>query len=177
MLPFDSITQNFFPLVRKDSVFGSSRGDDLWFWPFIRVKMVQHRHERSKVPTQCLVHLIQFWSGGKDYTKDGLCVLCAYLSETYTTNITRFNLNLQNDIDDINTCINSINNINVNERYSIFNQKLFAILDKYFPKVKLSRKKFNDKEWITDGIKRSIKQRNKLFHVQFNDSTQFNIDK
>ena len=81
--------QNIFPKEHKhmplDSVFGSSRGDDLWFWPFIRVKMAQNQHERSKVPTRCLVHLIQFWSGGKDNTKDGLCVLCAYLYETYTT--------------------------------------------------------------------------------------------
>ena len=29
MLPFNSIRNTFFPLVRKDSVFGSSRGDDL----------------------------------------------------------------------------------------------------------------------------------------------------
>ena len=34
-------------------------------------------------------------------------------------NITKFSLNIQNDI---NTCINSINNINVNERYCLFNQ-------------------------------------------------------
>ena len=49
--------------------------------------MAQNQHKRSKVPTRCSVHLIQFWSGGKDYTKDGLCVLCTYLSEPYTTHI------------------------------------------------------------------------------------------
>ena len=82
--------QNIFPKEHKhmtlDSVFDSSREDNLCFLPFIRVKMDQHCRERSKVPPRCLVHLIEFWSGGKDYTKDGLCVLCAYLSETYTTN-------------------------------------------------------------------------------------------
>ena len=53
----------------------------------------------------------------------------------------------------LNTCLNTIAITEVNERYNIFNQKLFDILEKYFPRVKLSRKKFNDKEWITDGIK------------------------
>ena len=92
-------------------------------------------------------------------------------------NIANFNQNIQNDILDINTCLNAIPISDVNERYSIFNKKLFDILEKYFPRVKLSRKKFNDKEWITDGIKRSIKHRNKLFHIQLHDPIQCNIDK
>ena len=37
------------------------------------------------------------------------------------------------------------------------------MLDKYFPLVKLSRKKSKDKPWITNGIKTSIKRRNILY--------------
>ena len=41
--------QNIFPKEHKhtslDSVFDSLRGDNLCFWQFIRVKMVQHCHE------------------------------------------------------------------------------------------------------------------------------------
>ena len=36
------------------------------------------------------------------------------------------------------------------------------MLDKYFPLVKLSRKKSKDKPWITSGIKTSIKRREML---------------
>ena len=51
------------------------------------------------------------------------------------------------------------------------------MLSKYFPLVKLSRKKFNDKDWITEGIKRSIKHRNNLFHIQLNCKSKENISK
>ena len=52
------------------------------------------------------------------------------------------------------------------------------MLNLYFPKVKLSRKKAKDKDWITLGIKRSITQRNKLFHIQLKDTTiRENVDK
>ena len=41
----------------------------------------------------------------------------------------------------------------------------------------MSRKKFNDKDWITEGIKRSIKHRNNLFHIQLSSKTKENINK
>ena len=41
----------------------------------------------------------------------------------------------------------------------------------------MSRKKFRDKDWITDGIKRSIKHRNNLFHIQLKDPSKENVDK
>ena len=55
---------------------------------------------------------------------------------------------------------------------------MVTLLNLYFPKVKLSRKKAKDKDWITVGIKRSITQRNKLFHIQLKDtSIRENVDK
>ena len=42
------------------------------------------------------------------------------------------------------------------------------MLDKYFPLVKLSRKKFKDKPWITSGIKTSIKRR-ELLHKKYTE--------
>ena len=51
------------------------------------------------------------------------------------------------------------------------------LLDKYFPKVRQSRKKAKDKDWITDGIKRSIKQKHRLFKIQLANSTTENREK
>ena len=47
--------------------------------------------------------------------------------------------------------------------------------DKYFPKVRLSRKKANDKIWITEGIKKSIKHKHKLFQLQLNNPSEENV--
>ena len=40
----------------------------------------------------------------------------------------------------------------------------------------MSRNKFRDKDWITEGIKRSIKHRNNLFYIQLRDPSNFNVD-
>ena len=48
------------------------------------------------------------------------------------------------------------------------------MLNKYFPIVKLSRKKFKDKPWITNGIKVSIKYRNRLFKKYIEKWTETN---
>ena len=69
------------------------------------------------------------------------------------------------------------NNPDVNEIYRILYEKLIALLNLFFPKVKLSRKKAKDKDWITIGIKRAIKQRHNLFHIQLKDPTTENKDK
>jgi hypothetical protein len=50
-------------------------------------------------------------------------------------------------------------------------------LNLYFPKVRQSRKKAKDKDWITDGIKRAIKHKNTLFQIQLTNGTPFYIDK
>ena len=48
------------------------------------------------------------------------------------------------------------------------------MLDKYFPLVKLSRKKFKDKPWITSGIKTSIKRREMLHEIYNEMPTEAN---
>ena len=48
------------------------------------------------------------------------------------------------------------------------------MLDKYFPLVRLSRKKFKDKPWITNGIKVSIRHRNKLYKRYIENRTVTN---
>ena len=58
-----------------------------------------------------------------------------------------------------------------------FFDKMHTLLDQYFPRVRQSRKKAKDKDWITDGIKRSIKQKHKLFNLQLTYSTTGNIEK
>ena len=71
----------------------------------------------------------------------------------------------------------TVSSVDTNLQYSNLETKLHMILNKYFPLVKLSRKKFNDKSWITDGIKRSIKHRNNLFYIQLNCKSKENISK
>ena len=48
------------------------------------------------------------------------------------------------------------------------------MLNKYFPLIKLSRKKFKDKPWITNGIKVSIRHRNRLFKKYIEKRTDAN---
>ena len=54
---------------------------------------------------------------------------------------------------------------------------MHALLDQYFPRVRQSRKKAKDKDWITDGIKRSIKERHTLFNLQLTNGTTENREK
>ena len=54
---------------------------------------------------------------------------------------------------------------------------MHQILDLYFPKVRQSRRQAKDKDWITNGIKRAIKQKNSLFHIQIKYNSKENIDK
>ena len=56
-------------------------------------------------------------------------------------------------------------------------EKLRQLLDLYFPKVRQSRKQAKDKDWITNGIKRSIKHKHVLFQNQLKYNTKCNIDK
>ena len=48
------------------------------------------------------------------------------------------------------------------------------ILDKYFPLVKMSRKKFKEKEYITKEVREMIKQRNKLHKIYINNKNDEN---
>ena len=54
-------------------------------------------------------------------------------------------------------------NTDLQSSFAEFLSNYKKMLDKYFPLVKLSRKKSKDKPWITNGIKTSIKRRNILY--------------
>ena len=88
-----------------------------------------------------------------------------------------FEKNIESELLDLNETINAHNNVDVNDLYNSFFEKMRLLLDKYFPKVRQSRKKAKDKDWITDGIKRSIKQKHRLFKIQLTNSTTENREK
>ena len=95
----------------------------------------------------------------------------------YTKNTDLFKKNIESELSDINETINAQNSVNVNDLYKSLFEKLHALLDQYFPRVRQSRKKAKDKDWITDGIKRSIKQKHILFKIQLANSTTENKEK
>ena len=84
-------------------------------------------------------------------------------------NTEKFKQNLSAEFADINEHINLQDNPNVNEIYKILYEKLISLLDLYFPKVRLSRKKAKDKNWITIGIKNAIKHRNQLYKIKIKE--------
>ena len=92
-------------------------------------------------------------------------------------NIEKFERNISSEFSNLTEQLNIDGNTNVNEIYKILYDKLHSLLDLYFPKVRLSHKKAKDKDWITLGIKRAIRQRNKLFHIQLKYGTEKNIKK
>ena len=59
-------------------------------------------------------------------------------------------------------------NLNVQSASQEFLENYKNMLDKYFPLVKISRKKFKDKPWITSGIKTSIKRR-EMLHKKYTE--------
>ena len=61
-----------------------------------------------------------------------------------------------------------------NSSFAIFSTKFLALFDKYFPYVRISRKAFKDKPYITSGIKVSIRYRNKLFKKYLNNPNNVN---
>ena len=92
-------------------------------------------------------------------------------------NVDLFKRSIASEISTLNDTIKSQNSINVNETYKTYYEKLYELLNLYFPKVRKSCKKAKDKDWITDGIKQSIKQKNKLFLIQKANNTSQNIEK
>ena len=88
-----------------------------------------------------------------------------------------FQNNIATELSNINETVNTQTNIDINELYKSFFEKMHALLDQYFPRVRQSRKKAKDKDWITDGIKRSIKERHKLFNLQLTNGTTENREK
>ena len=92
-------------------------------------------------------------------------------------NVELFKQNIESELSNITEITATHNNLNVNESYRILYEKLHSLLDLYFPRVRQSRKKAKDKEWITEGIKRSIKHRNSLYQIQIKNGTSENINK
>ena len=70
--------------------------------------------------------------------------------------------------------IDSHNNHDVNHNYDIFSSNYYRLFNKYFPFIKISRKKFKDKPHITNGIKVSIKHRDKLFRKYHDNPNDIN---
>ena len=68
----------------------------------------------------------------------------------------------QNDLDE------------VNNSYDIFSTNYLNLFNKYFPYVRQSRTSYNDKPYITSGIKVSIKTRNKLYNKYLNNQNETN---
>ena len=92
--------------------------------------------------------------------------------------INEFNNNLANEMNDLNHKLNqTLHPDDVNGIYAEFYLQYKRLLDKYFPKAKMSRKKAKDKLWITAGIKNSIKNRNLLFKKYISNKTDANEKK
>ena len=92
-------------------------------------------------------------------------------------NTERFLNNITSELSTIHENINSQEILNVNDLYRTLFEKLRQLLDLYFPKVRQSRKQAKDKDWITNGIKRAIKQKHILYQTQLKYDTKDNIDK
>ena len=55
-----------------------------------------------------------------------------------------------------------------------FTYNFSKMLNKYFPLIKISRKKFKEKNYITNEIKSMIKKRNDLHHIYIHDRSEIN---
>ena len=71
--------------------------------------------------------------------------------------------NFRNDLEncDWETLICTITN--PNEAYNKFAEILKRVFDENFPLVRLSRRAFKDKKWMTSGLKKSCNKKNKLY--------------
>ena len=61
-----------------------------------------------------------------------------------------------------------------NSSYDIFSTNYLNLYNKYFPYVRMSRKSFKNKPYITSGIKVSIKHKNKLYRKYEDNRTPLN---
>ena len=85
----------------------------------------------------------------------------------------------RNEVVNENPLVTSENSINLEDNnpqssYNEFDENLHKVYNKYFPLVKKSRKQANDKPFITNGIKESIKSRNALFKKYLDDPSEIN---
>ena len=83
------------------------------------------------------------------------------------TKLDNFNANIQNEP----SLIDHGELTDVNSSLDTLSTNYLALFDKYFPYVRMSRKAFKDKPYITSGIKVSIWRTNKLFKKYLNNPT------
>ena len=84
--------------------------------------------------------------------------------------INHFNENLMSEL----PLVSSNELTDVNSSFDTFSTNFLTLFDKYFPYVRISRKAFKDKPYITSGIKVSIRHRNKLFKKYLNNPNEIN---
>ena len=48
--------------------------------------------------------------------------------------------------------------------FDLFHGKLLTLLNKYFPKVRIKKKYNNRKPWLSNGLRKSIKHKNKFYY-------------
>ena len=89
------------------------------------------------------------------------------------TNIEKFNKNIANEPPLLPHPRSNDSNILLAE----FSSNLNTILNKYFPLIRISRKQFKDKEYITNEIKIMIKDRNNLYDIFLKDRNDANKEK
>ena len=89
------------------------------------------------------------------------------------TNIEKFNKNIANEPPLLPHPRSNDSNILLAE----FSSNLNTILNKYFPLIRISRKQFKDKEYITNEIKIMIKDRNNLYDIFIKDRNDANKEK
>ena len=82
-------------------------------------------------------------------------------------------------IEDEKPLINYVNKSNIDDNnlqstYNEFNTNLTETLNKYFPLVRQSRKKFKEKPYITNGIRVSMKSREALHKIYLENPTEEN---
>ena len=66
-----------------------------------------------------------------------------------------------------------LENKNVNDSMNTFYHTVVNAYNKSFPLVKLSRKRAQNKPWVTTGLKKSIKEEHRLFIIyKSNDSVE-----
>ena len=66
-----------------------------------------------------------------------------------------------------------LENKNVNDSMNKFYHTIVNAYNKSFPLVKLSRKRAKEKPWVTTGLKKSIKEKQRLFRIyKFNHSVE-----
>ena len=84
--------------------------------------------------------------------------------------INHFNENLMSEL----PLVSSNELTDVNSSFDTFSTNFLTLFDKYFPYVRISRKAFKDKPYITSGIKVSIRHKNKLFKKYLNNPNEIN---